>query len=318
MFKNTKFVIKVIGNLLMIAALIFIIHRIWIMKIDWSYLLRPKILLYIFAFILVYIVYIYFLAFAWKLILQIWTVKKIPYLSTLGVYCKANLEKYIPGNIMQFVGRNIYGEKLGLSQLQLALSSVIEIILTLFTGAILCLPMISTTLLKWLINYHINIYLWIIIGTLTLLGIMICIMIFRKNVIISSILYLFLQKQFWILCFILIFLYSLGMIVNAFILVVLINDVISISFRQIPLLISAYIGSWLVGYVFPGSPGGLGVRESILLFILSKTFPSQSILIAIVIQRLISILGDILAWIFYIILDKMEHKGLISLYTDNN
>jgi uncharacterized membrane protein YbhN (UPF0104 family) len=46
--------------------------------------------------------------------------------------------------------------------------------------------------------------------------------------------------------------------------------------------------------VTPGVPGGIGVREAAMLFILSPFFSSEAILLAAVAQRVIFIIGDVI------------------------
>jgi glycosyltransferase 2 family protein len=70
---------------------------------------------------------------------------------------------------------------------------------------------------------------------------------------------------------------------------------------QIPLLFGAFSFGWLVGFVTPGAPGGLGVFEATMIFILQNHFPPAAVISAIGFYRLISILaettGAALAWL---------------------
>jgi glycosyltransferase 2 family protein len=71
--------------------------------------------------------------------------------------------------------------------------------------------------------------------------------------------------------------------------------------HQIPLLLGAFSLAWLVGFVTPGAPGGLGVFEATMIFILQSRFPPAAVISAIGLYRLISILaettGATLAWL---------------------
>ena len=51
------------------------------------------------------------LAFAWTRMINAFTDEKIDFKSGIAVYSKANLGKYLPGNIMHYIERNIYISK---------------------------------------------------------------------------------------------------------------------------------------------------------------------------------------------------------------
>ena len=64
---------------------------------------------------------------------------------------------------------------------------------------------------------------------------------------------------------------------------------------QIWLLIGgSYIIAWLVGLVTPGAPAGAGVRELILLLLLKSIVKEADLLVAVVLGRIITVLGDVL------------------------
>jgi len=69
--------------------------------------------------------------------------------------------------------------------------------------------------------------------------------------------------------------------------------------------------SWLLGYIMPGAPGGLGVRESILVLALSPIYGQDNILIAGLLTRAIFIIGDIVAFVISFIVNKIhfDKKG---------
>jgi uncharacterized membrane protein YbhN (UPF0104 family) len=52
--------------------------------------------------------------------------------------------------------------------------------------------------------------------------------------------------------------------------------------------------AWLLGLITPGAPAGVGVRELVLLGLLSSFVPQSTILLATVVGRLVTIGGDLL------------------------
>lgn len=57
-------------------------------------------------------------------------------------------------------------------------------------------------------------------------------------------------------------------------------------------LCGAYVLAWLAGLITPGAPAGVGVRELVLLFILKGFVPESDLLLAVVVGRVVTVLGD--------------------------
>ncbi|NEP02436.1 MAG: UPF0104 family protein [Symploca sp. SIO2E9] len=69
---------------------------------------------------------------------------------------------------------------------------------------------------------------------------------------------------------------------------------------EIPLLLSAFSISWVLGLVIPGAPGGFGVFEATAITLLDGYFSDGIVLSAVALYRLISTLAEVigagLAW----------------------
>jgi hypothetical protein len=70
---------------------------------------------------------------------------------------------------------------------------------------------------------------------------------------------------------------------------------------QLPLLLSAFSVSWLLGLVVPGAPGGIGVFEATVIALLGQTFSPGLLLSVVALYRLVSILAEVagagLSWL---------------------
>jgi hypothetical protein len=62
-----------------------------------------------------------------------------------------------------------------------------------------------------------------------------------------------------------------------------------------PFIVAALSAAWLSGFVVPGAPGGLGVRESVLVLLLSPMAGSEIALLGALAHRGVSLSGDGLA-----------------------
>ena len=59
-----------------------------------------------------------------------------------------------------------------------------------------------------------------------------------------------------------------------------------------PAACGAYTAAWLAGFVTPGAPAGLGVRELVLVFLLDGHAAEPDLLPAVVLSRVVTVLGD--------------------------
>ena len=53
---------------------------------------------------------------------------------------------------------------------------------------------------------------------------------------------------------------------------------------------------WAIGFVTPGAPGGIGVREATMVLILSQVMPPLESLLIPVLMRMVTIAGDFVAF----------------------
>ena len=71
-----------------------------------------------------------------------------------------------------------------------------------------------------------------------------------------------------------------------------------------PLIIGGYAFAWAVGFVVPGAPAGLGIREATLLTLLSSIFSSADLLLGILVFRMINTLGDMVFFIVSVVVQN--------------
>ncbi|WP_306145663.1 hypothetical protein [Roseibium sp. MMSF_3412] len=67
-----------------------------------------------------------------------------------------------------------------------------------------------------------------------------------------------------------------------------------LSEAPVAILAGAGIIAWLVGYLTPGAPGGIGTREATLIALLSFLNQEDTVLIATALFRVVTTLGDVL------------------------
>jgi hypothetical protein len=70
--------------------------------------------------------------------------------------------------------------------------------------------------------------------------------------------------------------------------------------------IISFIIAWLCGLVVIGAPGGIGVREVVLFFLLKRTIPEADLIIIVVLHRFCTITTDILSFVMIMISEQTK------------
>ncbi len=307
---NNK-IVKYVGYAITLISFIIIGRSFISMKLDVKYIKNPVYAVVLVVFLSIgYAVNVFISSYAWKSTLEFINKEKIPFHEILTVYAKSNIGKYIPGNIMQFAGRNILAGKLGFKQLDITFCSIIEIVMLLFTDCVLSLVFAMKSfkgVLKAL-SYKINTNL--IYGILIVIILAIAVVIWllvKKSGIIKNYKHFFTINFIKLLCK-LFCIYSLTLIIPGIFLVMILKLVLgaSMSLPIIMITISGSMISWVVGFIVPGAPGGIGVRESVILLILAPTFTNNIVLLAAILLRIASTFGDVIAFLLspYAFVDK--------------
>ncbi len=220
------------------------------------------------------------------------------------IYLKTNIAKYLPGNVWQFYGRVVAATEVG-STLSAATVSVLLEPLLMAASALLIALFCSREVVA---SYGVFglVFQW--------LSLAIVLLSVHPKVLNLAILFLRKLKQkatnsektpssFQMEHYPLIpLLGELGFLVLrsiGFVLTFL--AVSSVTPQQIPLLFSTFGLAWLLGFIIPGAPGGIGVFEATAIALLHHIFSPGILLSAVALYRLISVLAEAagagLAWL---------------------
>lgn len=218
----------------------------------------------------------WFLALAWWHLLQHFCTFESR-LSSIKVYGTSHLAKYIPGNIFHLAGRQALGMSAGISAVVLARSMLWELGLIVVAGA----------LFSWLVLSRLMPGFSVPGGVLLMLV---------SSVLMASLLntlagyhtaVAFLWQMFFLLISGAVFVVVLELIAG--------NDGFSVQHWLV--IEGAYIVAWLGGLVTPGAPAGVGVREMILLLMLKGAVVEEGLLMAVLLGRLVTVVGDLLFFV---------------------
>ena len=299
---NSKF-LKTLGNAAVVLSLVFVFKRLTALDIDkeiiWSGLVHVAWISFACG-ILVFVSCV-----PWKAFVRIISGRSVPFVEAAWIFSKSNMMKYLPGNVFQFIGRNELAIRLNLSHADVAFATLCE-------TALLMIAILLTTVLldrqgitKWLARYGFSGFYFLFI--VFIVAAIVAVFLWKKHYDIlqkltaklkvfftmrsvKAILACSLYCSFLIISFAALFFAVLSKILQA-----------DIAYRMVPLVLSAYMLSWVAGFIVPGAPGGIGIREATLTLLLADVVPLDSALLAAVIFRFISILGDfwglLFAWV---------------------
>lgn len=293
-----KKVLKALGNLLTVLAIALIVYRLYKMDVDlsvytdWEKVSVSFILGLIFALIAILVG-----TLAWKNMLETLSNKHLNFRDVFHIYSKANIGKYLPGNVMHYVERNLFAAYQGLGQIETLSSTVFELLGQLISAMIIAIIFAKDLLFSFL-DENLNVT-WIIIAVIALI-IMIVILFFlyKKNLKIQIIVTKMCSMSFLATFGKNLIIYAVSFVANGITLLLSLYAMqASVTASSISLLFAMNTTAWLIGFIIPGVPGGIGVRELVLATMASGTQYSDIILVAAVGQRVVLIFGDFAAYI---------------------
>ena len=303
---TSKRTIKLIGSALTILSIAIIAVNFIKMDVNLSFIenwYRALIVL-LFGIILMFATILIGIL-AWKKNLEYFSERTIDYKNSAVIYTKANIGKYLPGNVMHYVERNIFAAEQGISQIDVTTSTILEIVGQVFTSFLITIPFLFNEI-KSIMSLHIERDMTKIFLLIFMIALILMFVISRKNEKVNQIFKKITQKKFAMMFAGNICLYGMCYLIYGLLLNVILYHINPnvMNLHDALLMISANTIAWLIGFIIPGVPGGIGVRELTLTTIASGTAFEQTILIAAVFQRIISIFGDLTSYLWGLYLSK--------------
>ena len=229
----------------------------------------------------------------WKIILEMLTGRTLRFRSFLGIYLKTEIVKYVPSNIMHFAGRHLLCRENGVSHRAALGSNVADMIFILGAAAIVAVPsffVASEFPVSAVVSRVRDHSLPVVIAAGCFILALIAVMWIKRR----------LMRRFL----------HVGIVSRAFAVlsldtaIVILNGLIFFSaivmFSPQPhagttwwMVCSLYALCWMAGFVVPGSPGGLGVREALIVLVFGGVYPDAAALA--ILMRIVSVAGDVLA-----------------------
>lgn len=227
------------------------------------------------------------LAFAWRGLLVAVDGPTLGLGQTLGIYARTQVYKYLPGNIFHMLGRYAEARRAGASHAALGIAQILELGLLSAAGGvvatILALPLLLDQLRlhgfeAWLLPIIVLACSAVATGLFAIVA---------RRLQVRRLAGRFVARG--LAAFVLYMLFMVGSGALASGLALALGGPAAAS----PQIIGITAAAWLVGFLVPGAPGGLGVRDAVLIAGLTAAGIPGATAIALG-HRIITTLGDAL------------------------
>ena len=304
---NLKKVLRISGNILVIISIIFLFTKVVNMDIDYKDVFSVDNVVRLIPILILYTLQVLLSYIPWQMIITCMIEKSVPSTQVCCVFAKANIMKYIPGNIFQYVGRAELAQLNSDVNITLIATSVIIETIATALAAILVGIVGATEYTISLLRENKSICLLIVIFIVVVFLIVLVLkdrireFLGKKNVVING------RLVFWLLIAVI---FYMGMLIFDGIMLTYIMQVISGQnyFKQVQIICGAFAISWVAGYIMPGASGGVGIREAILFMLLGNSVEMEAVILATLILRFVNILADLQAYGITLLMKKLWKK----------
>lgn len=247
----------------------------------------------------------------WGKLLEALSNKSVNQKDAVRIHCASWLLKYIPGQAGSVLNKLAWGNKNGFSKKVITNSFIYENVLMVFAGVILSIPVIFIFEDKLGTNLSILLPLLIIVPMLLVIyrpifyGLLNFIFAKLKRKLFSKEDFLNTPDLFKFLIS-----YILPRIVNGAGFVFVVASIINTTPDMYLGLGSAYILAGIVGVLAIFVPSGLGVREAVIVLLLSQYFGTEQAIVISLVARFYATIADIGVFGVYLLLNKGKFRQL--------
>ncbi len=242
-------------------------------------------------------------ALAWIALLRSFGVHAAP-LSTAGAYLAAQVGKYLPGNVGHYVGRVVLGTRVGLPASTVALAMTVEFGLLIAIAALLGLPMLQFTLARLGAAWHAppSTQLMVLAAGLAVIAIVLLVIMRLRPALVHSLKQWATQLRAPVSSVSAVGRLGLSLCLSVAVfglssgaLLMLGEQQQDFSFEVLRRVVSLYSVAWIVGALTPGAPGGIGVREAILIEGLTPLWGAGEAVAGALAFRVVTVATDVIA-----------------------
>lgn len=242
----------------------------------------------------VYAAALMFVALAWWLLVKSSSSTPLPFRQAFRIYSASHLYKYLPSNMLHYVGRHAALRGIGVTHTAAAVGAIGDIVLLLPASlfvALLASPAMLTGFRNDVAVLGIAAAVVLLLGALALHWAAPLLERWPRTEALATLLRSPRVRMAAIGAFLG---YSIFFVVSGAVFATIAGRFGPWQAGDAPLLVAIWAGSWALGFVTPGAPGGIGVREAIITAALSAAGHGESAVLIAILMRVVTLLGDLL------------------------
>ena len=224
------------------------------------------ILVGLFISTLVYTLSLFLVSSAWYLLVTSVSNLRISFWDGFSIFAITSVYRYIPSNIVHYVGRHTLLRRRGVGHAAAAWGTFAETLLILLASALVAIlfgaPLLVDRLIRVTEQHWLS--LGVVIG-LASFAVAMVVWFLRNRVNFAELLSQFLRKKVFYAAVAAFLLYIVARGIAGVALWSLAVEVLEDNKVTLPDLIAVGAAAWTVGYITPGASAGLGVREAVTI-----------------------------------------------------
>ncbi len=231
----------------------------------------------------------------------------VPWRVGMQLFFRAQIARYLPGGIWDLVGRFVLASQAGVGKRAMAASMGLEMGLQVLSGGVFLLMALALRSGLTAQNYLI-LGLVIILSSLIFLSPPVFTRFVNFGLKLLKKTALEMQLTWWgLLQLFLLRLFGHVLMGLGFFLMV--RGIAPVPLSAAPLLITSFVGAWLIGYLAVIFPMGIGIREGALVLLTSSVLPFSVATAAVVGYRLLFAIRDMIAAGIGVILARRQDQS---------
>ncbi|WP_428355657.1 hypothetical protein [Methyloprofundus sp.] len=235
----------------------------------------------------------FLLSSSWYQILSALSSHVLSAASIRSIYARSQIAKYIPGNVMHIASRHMMLNRLGVRHKPLAVASLTEILGLVSASSTFAL--VGGAVFGLWGDYITQQQLYYIVASIALA--ILCLPLIRAaclKYIPASQDLLANPRLHWVLLRVYLAYLLFFAIAGAVLVALVFQFDGNPGFNKVFAIIASFAVAWLAGFITPGAPSGIGIRETILVVSLDKILLAGNGVLIAILFRLITVSGDVL------------------------
>ncbi|MCL2571528.1 MAG: hypothetical protein FWE11_03915 [Defluviitaleaceae bacterium] len=311
---NSKKIVSWAGTLLMVASLVFLGRRLFSYQADFeiSSLITSTVIIGLVLVTLFEGFGILLASFNFRALVKNVSGFLVDRPLAMVVYTVSNLYKYIPGGVMYVAGRHrLAVETEALSHSKVALSTVLEGIIIAFAAIVLIIVTVFDHAAEYL--RYVELPTAVVVVLIAVVVIAGSVLFSLRKKIADKMQKLF-EHMRVLSPLVLLKRFGFGLILmtlwgGTFLATLMVMGQ-PLTPSQVPTVIGLFLLSWLAGFLTPGAPSGLGIREVVILMFMGGILNEEILLSAMIMHRIVAAVGDVTAYGIAIGYAKLKQKAV--------